>query len=264
VPAGHTADFHRLDDDLESALAGNALERCRRFEPAAAIVDPREARRHVERRSDDLAEVRPELGHATNAICIVGRRSRSRGLFLDRRAFLVSYDPASDAAGEILVRTLAAVVPVCVGINLEYLFSTIDSAGYGCGTKLPHNITGLLGVMDGHASDLRTGLPRQMIEVHEPVRLLLVIDAEPERVRAAVAALPAIERLVANEWLRLAAWDGAGDVWLWEQGGFARHDPGQTRLPVVDRSVDWFAGRTGHLAPARVLAGSTAGGGRRA
>jgi hypothetical protein len=26
--------------------------------------------------------------------------------------------------------------------------------------------------MDGAASDLRTGLPRQMIEIHEPVRLL--------------------------------------------------------------------------------------------
>ena len=42
--------------------------------------------------------VRPELGHATNAITIVGRREWTRGLFLDRRAFLTSYDPTEDDA----------------------------------------------------------------------------------------------------------------------------------------------------------------------
>jgi len=146
-----------------------------------------------------------------------------------------------------------------VGINLEYLFSTIDGTGYGCGTKLPHNITGLLGVMDGHASDLRTGLPRQMVEVHEPVRLLLVIDGEPASVEAAIAALPGVERLVANRWLRLAAWDARGDIWTWAEGRFERHEPGEARLPAVDRSVDWFAGRTGHLLPAAVLAGGGRG-----
>jgi uncharacterized protein len=40
---------------------------------------------------------RPEYGHCTNAVCIVGRRSLTRGLFLDRRAFLVSYDANQDA-----------------------------------------------------------------------------------------------------------------------------------------------------------------------
>jgi uncharacterized protein YbcC (UPF0753/DUF2309 family) len=45
---------------------------------------------------------------------------------------------------------------------------------YGCGTKLPHNVTSLLGVMDGAQSDLRTGLPWQMVEIHEPTRLAIV------------------------------------------------------------------------------------------
>ena len=35
---------------------------------------------------EDLADFHP-VGHMTNAICIVGRRSFTRGLFLDRRAF---------------------------------------------------------------------------------------------------------------------------------------------------------------------------------
>jgi uncharacterized protein YbcC (UPF0753/DUF2309 family) len=147
----------------------------------------------VEARSVDLAQVRPELGHATNAVCIIGRRWRTRGLFLDRRAFLVSYDPGTDDDGTILARTLAAVGPVGAGINLEYFFSVVDRLGYGAGTKLPHNITGLIGVMDGHASDLRTGLPWQMVEIHEPVRLLVVIDQTPEKIMAAAEAVPSVE-----------------------------------------------------------------------
>ena len=135
---------------------------------------------HVEERAEDLAQTRPELGHCTNAITIVGRRQWSRGLFLDRRAFLASYDPTEDDADRtILTRILQAVFPVCSGISLEYYFSTVDNAGFGCGTKLPHNLAALLGVMDGAASDLRTGLPWQMVEIHEPVRSLFVIETAP-------------------------------------------------------------------------------------
>ena len=57
---------------------------------------PDAALRHVEERSEHLAQPRPEYGHCTNAVCIVGRRSLTRGLFLDRRAFLVSYDADQD------------------------------------------------------------------------------------------------------------------------------------------------------------------------
>ncbi len=78
---------------------------------------------------------------------------------------------------------MAAVVPVCAGISLEYYFSFVDNDRYGCGTKLPHNVTSLVGVMDGHASDLRTGLPWQMVEIHEPVRILFVVETTPERMR---------------------------------------------------------------------------------
>jgi hypothetical protein len=179
MPATHHDDVRRTRQACEQATSLDAHERCRRFESAAFNLTPPEALAHVEARSVDLAQVRPELGHATNAVAVIGRRWRTRGLFLDRRSFLVSYDPTADATGDILARTLAAVGPVGAGINLEYFFSTVDRLGYGAGTKLPHNITGLIGVMDGHASDLRTGLPWQMVEIHEPVRLLMVIDATP-------------------------------------------------------------------------------------
>jgi len=34
--------------------------------------------------------------------------------------------------------------------------------------------------MDGAASDLRTGLPWQGVDIHEPVRSLFVIETTPE------------------------------------------------------------------------------------
>lgn len=33
--------------------------------------------------------------------------------------------------------------------------------------------------MDGAASDLRTGLPWQMVEIHEPVRLVMLVESPP-------------------------------------------------------------------------------------
>src|SRR5262249_59758234 len=134
-------------------------------------------------------------GHGTNAVTIVGRRSRTRGLFLDRRAFLNSYDPTQDDAdGTILTRILRAAVPVCAGISLEYYFSFVDNAGYGSGTKLPHNIASLVGVMDGAASDLRTGLPWQMGGIHEPMRPLFVVEARPEGLLRVLARNPGLDQ----------------------------------------------------------------------
>lgn len=255
VPASHQTDVVGLREACTAVGEAEAHERCRRFFSAPLDITPDDALAHVEARAADLAQVRPELGHATNAVCIIGRRWRTRGLFLDRRAFLVSYDPMTDADGGILTRTLAAVGPVVAGINLEYYFSSIDRLGYGAGTKLPHNITGLIGVMDGHASDLRTGLPWQMVEIHEPVRLLVAIDATPDAIARALEAVPAVKRLAINRWIQLVAWDPHGaELAVFDGDHFTPYVPERSDLPVVDRSCSWYAGHRDHLPPARVLA----------
>jgi len=144
---------------------------------------------------------------------------------------------------------------VGAGINLEYYFSTVDQLGFGAGTKLPHNITGLIGVMDGHASDLRTGLPLQMVEIHEPVRLLIVIDATPGAILAAAARVPAVANLVVNGWVQVVSWDPeTGALAVFEDGGFRPYVPERPSVPVVERSVEWYGGQREHLPPARVLA----------
>src|SRR5439155_19201787 len=104
-----------------------------------------------------------------------------------------------DADHTILTRTLQAAVPVCAGITLEYYFSYTDPTGWGCGTKLPHNVASLLGVMNGAASDLRPGLPWQMVEIHEPLRLLFLIETTPEAMLQIMGRNEGIARLVRND-----------------------------------------------------------------
>src|SRR6185312_13882574 len=164
---------------------------------------------------------------------IVGRREWTRGLFLDRRAFLTSYDPTQDDAEQgILTRILQAVFPVCSGINLEYYFSRVDNSGFGSGTKLPHNLASLLGVMDGAASDLRTGLPWQMVEIHEPVRSLFVIETTPESMLRIMEREAVIGRLCRNAWVQLAVLHPESRVVsLLENGVFRPYQSRATALP---------------------------------
>lgn len=240
--------------NLDQACDRNAHERCRRFISAPLNLSFEAARRHVEARSEDLAQTRPECGHATNAICFVGRRSRTRELFLDRRCFLTSYDPNSDNAdAEILTRILSAVFPVCGGINLEYYFSYVDPQGWGSGTKLPHNIVGLLGVMDGPTSDLRTGLPWQMVEIHEPMRLLFVIETTPAILQGILDRNPPLARLAFNGWIQLATLSPQeAAIHVLEKEGFRPFQADGEALPIVRSSTEWYGGKRDHLGPARI------------
>lgn len=234
---------------VHEARSRDALERCRRFESASYDLSPRAALIHVESRASDIAQPRPELGHATNAMAFVGRRSRTRGLFLDRRAFLMSYDPTQDDEdGSILGRQLRAVVPVGGGINLEYFFSLVDNNGYGCGSKLPHNVTGMIGVMDGFQSDLRTGLPWQMVEVHEPVRLLCVVETTLDIMGKIVEREEVVKRMAVNRWVQVALLDPHSQkITVLEPGGWKVYEPESSSIPRVALSHEWFHHQRDHL-----------------
>ena len=164
-----------------------------------------------------------------------------------------SYDAATDPDAAVIERILAAVGPVGAGISLEYYFSSVDNERFGCGTKLPHNVTGLLGVMNGHQSDLRTGLPLQMVEIHEPMRLLLIVEATPETLLRVASRQPEVAELVVNAWVQLVSLDpDTGAMAEFRQGGFVPYVPEPVLLPVVERSPEWHMRARVHLQPALV------------
>jgi len=138
--------FHHANALLfEEALDHNAKERSRRFASINSRKSLKDVRKAIQKRSVSLFEPRPELGHESNALCIIGRRDVSKSIFLGRRAFLNSYDYNIDPDGTLLKNIIRPIGPVCGGINLEYYFSRIDNHKLGAGTKLPHNVMGLIG-----------------------------------------------------------------------------------------------------------------------
>lgn len=190
---------------FQRALDENALERSRRFFFVDTGNDPHKVHERVMRRSVSLFEPRPELNHATNALCCVGRRDMTEGLFLDRRSFLNSYNYNIDPEGNFLFNILKAAAPVCGGINLEYFFSRVDNSKLGAGSKLPHNVMGLFGVANGIDGDLRPGLPSQMIEVHDPIRLLLIVEHYSEVILKTIQRNAETYEWFKNNWVHLVA-----------------------------------------------------------
>ena len=201
LPASHIAMHEKNMEIFETALSNNAKERSRRFILINSHASPEKVHKKVKLRAVSLFEPRPELNHATNALCIVGRHELTAHLFLDRRAFMNTFDYRVDLEGKYLSNILNAATPVCGGINLEYYFSRVDNHRLGAGTKLPHNVMGLIGVANGMEGDLRTGLPMQMVEVHDPIRLMLIVEHRPEVVLKVIQSNPSTYEWIKNGWV---------------------------------------------------------------
>jgi len=102
--------------------------------------------------------------------------------------------------------------------------------------------------MDGASSDLRTGLPVQMTEVHEPLRLLFVMECDHQKIQGIIDRHPNIGRMFINEWVQLAALDPhSSTIHLFVRGKFEPYDPQSAQLPRRPSSSDWYRGLRDHL-----------------
>jgi uncharacterized protein YbcC (UPF0753/DUF2309 family) len=226
---------HRKNElAFEKALDLNSKERSRRFESIDTRLQPEIIHEKVRIRSVSLFEPRPELNHATNTLCVVGRRELTKHLFLDRRAFMNSYDYSIDRDGALLFNIMKPLGPVCGGINLEYFFSRVDNQKLGAGTKLPHNVMGLFGVANGIDGDLRPGLPSQMIEVHDPVRLLIIVEHFPEIVLQTIKKVPETYEWFINEWVHIVAINPeTQELSSFKDGIFTPYHPVKEKIDVI-------------------------------
>lgn len=193
-----------LKADLEKARATNSKTRLEQMQVSGGDTHK------TWLRSQDWAQVRPEWGLARNAAFIVAPRDMTASLNLEGRCFLHSYDYTQDAEGSSLTVILTAPMVVAEWINTQYLFSTLDNVAFGGGSKITKNITGKIGIMQGNASDLMTGLPLQSVYAsdtqayHEAQRLMCVVYAPRTMIEKIVQAQPVLQKLFGNGWVQLA------------------------------------------------------------
>ncbi|MEZ6056122.1 MAG: DUF2309 domain-containing protein [Planctomycetaceae bacterium] len=204
VPATHCGDIAQVEEWFQRAGHLCRSERSSQF--GSATGD------ELFRRSADWSEVRPEWGLARNASFIVAPRSRTTGLNLEGRAFMHSYDYHQDPELKVLELIMTAPMVVTNWINMQYYSSTVDPVAFGSGNKVIHNVVGQFGVLLGNGGDLMTGLPWQSVHdgrkyYHEPLRLLVVINAPRSSIQQIIDKHALVKDLVTNGWLTLIAWE---------------------------------------------------------
>lgn len=209
VPDTHEALVAEFERDV--AAAGERLSR----ERAGRLPgDPKKVRF----RGHDWAQVRPEWGLAGNAAFVIGPRSITRDLDLACRVFLHSYDADEDRNGLALETILTAPLVVAQWISAQYYFSSVDPDVFGAGDKTLHNPVGGIGVVLGEGGDLQIGLPAQALAVggrrmHEPLRLLGVVQAPLARIDAIIQRNQVLQELVGGKWITLAARSHGNEPW---------------------------------------------------
>lgn len=230
VPPTHRHDLTILMKDFSAAAERTRQERCTRFPDIARLLSPRDAARKAWRRSADWAQVRPEWGLSRNAAILIGRRALTKGVTLEARCFLHSYDWTQDATGKSLEIIMTGPLVVAQWINMEHYFSTVDNDVYGSGSKVYHNIVADVAVMYGTQSDVRIGLSRQTVldgelPYHEPMRLTAIIEAPRERIAAVIRRNEILQRLFRLQWVHLLALDSQAATVL-------RYRPDGTWIPM--------------------------------
>lgn len=210
VPPMHRKDLIRFQESLREAELQTGRERLARLPDVQGTVPDAKVKDLVLHRSADWSQIRPEWGLAGNAAIIVGRRLLSRGVKLDGRVFMHSYDWLEDPDLKALEIILTAPGQVMEWINMGYYFSTVDNAVFGAGNKIYHNVVGRVGVMLGTQSDLRIGLGWQSVmngeePYHEPMRLFLIVEAPRSRIETLIQRHPILQRFYHNRWVHLVA-----------------------------------------------------------
>lgn len=204
-----TEAFNKLKSDLDTVRKINSQSRCQKMGYTSNRRNKNNYSKHVKHRSADWAQTRPEWGLSRNASFIIGPRLLTKHIDLDGRAFLHSYNWQEDRGGASLTTILTAPMVVAQWINSQYFFSSIDNVAYGSGSKITHNVTGKVGIMQGNGSDLMHGLPLQSVCTndnklyHEPLRLTTIVHAPCLLVSHIISHQLILQKLFRNGWVLL-------------------------------------------------------------
>lgn len=212
IPSSHASEIANLQLSLKMASESARKERATRMNITDGNIN-----RQIIQRSKDWSQVRPEWGLAGCSSFIVAPRSRTSQLDFEGKAFMHNYSWRKDEGFNILEVIMTAPMVVTSWINLQYYASTVDNKKFGSGNKTLHNVVGGLGVLEGFAGDLRTGLPIQSLHdgdkyQHEPQRLNVIIEAPIDEMSKILEKHDSIRNLVDNQWIYLFAINDTGKV----------------------------------------------------
>jgi|GEM_PF-6025113 len=214
LPSHLKAKYHSFKSNMAKALEDNAKSRVEKF-----YYKTFDGIKETRFRAASFFQPRPELGHTNVSYSIVGRRDNFKHITMNRPAFFQSYDPTIDPDASLLTSSLSAVIPVTSGINLDYFFSSVDNQRLGAGSKLPQNVVGHFGVSHGTESDLRFGLPYQMIDQNRATRIFILVEQTPELALLAVKRHAGLYQIVSNAWIYYGSYDVvSGDIHVYAEG----------------------------------------------
>lgn len=135
---------------------------------------------------------------------IMGRQCN---MALANEALLLSYEPIQDSRGQQLEKLLLTVIPKLTALNLSYYFAAANNPAFGNSNNVLHNIIGQLGIMEGVRSDLRYGLPVQMLPKQPISRLQLIVEASTTTLTEIFSRQPILQQSIQNGWLQLDTLD---------------------------------------------------------
>jgi uncharacterized protein YbcC (UPF0753/DUF2309 family) len=213
VPRNRAEDLIDLKKSLAIAGKATRTERSLRLTSGNAS----QSDKAMMARSKDWAQLRPEWGLAGCSAFVVAPRGRTKGIDLEGKSFLHSYEWRKDNEFSILELIMTAPMVVTSWINLQYYGSTVDNKNFGSGNKTLHNVTAGVGVLEGYSGDLRVGLPLQSIHdgeqfQHDPLRLNVIIEAPIDAMNSILKKHNGVKDLCDNGWIFLMAMNDEGKV----------------------------------------------------
>lgn len=213
VPASHYEDLENIKTRISQAGKAARAERILRMN----MEEGKDIDSFIKLRANDWSQLRPEWGLAGCSSFVVAPRAITKGVDLEGRAFLHSYNWKEDKDFNVLETIMTAPMVVTSWINLQYYGSTVDNKHFGSGNKTLHNVTAGVGVLEGFAGDLRSGLPMQSIHdgvnyQHEPLRLSVVINAPKKAMTKIMEKHESIKQLCDNGWIFLMAMNDEGEI----------------------------------------------------